>query len=116
MSPEIRHNVVAKYIMLKVDLSHEDGTVTMNNNDNPIEWVKVLVSEMNGSVCMDKLQDDEEPREPGDRAPRRSVEQWRNAMYAKLSTTQVTLSDVQNSSISKFADVERRIRRIEEHV
>ena len=37
-------------------------------------------------------------------------------MYAKLSTTQVTLSDVQNSSISKFADVERRIRRIEEHV
>ena len=70
---------------------------------------------MNGSVCMDELQD-ELPREHGDWAPRRLVEQWRNAMYAKLSTTQLTVSDVQNNTISKFADVERRIQRIEEHV
>ena len=86
VSPEIRHNVVAKYIMLKVDISL-DKPPNINDNENPIERIEVLVSEMNGSVCMDELRDNEEPREAGDRAPRRSVEQWRNAMYAKLSTT-----------------------------
>ena len=104
--------------MLKVNISL-DQPVNMNDNENPFGQAKaLLLSDMNGSVCMDKLQDDEEPREPcGDQVPQRSVlEQWRNTMYAKLSTTLLTVSDVQNNTISKFADVEQHVQRIEEHV
>ena len=46
VSPEIQHSIVAKHIMLNVDILL-DEPVNINDNGNPIEQVKVLVSEMN---------------------------------------------------------------------
>ena len=80
---DIRHRVIAKYILLGSDVA--DG-------DNPIEQTEVVSSENNGSVSIDECQDELEEGTGGTGTRGTRVNwnqaQWMSAIYAKVSSIQ----------------------------
>jgi hypothetical protein len=103
----IRQSVIAKFIRLESTIP--DGV-------NPIDKVEVIASECGGNVSHSL---DEIPNEGGDgggggSALVRSNTHWRTAIYAKASGTSVRVTELQNNQLAEFAELKRRLKRMEE--
>ena len=110
VSPDIRREVVAEYIKLETTLG--DGV-------NPIEKLEVVCSESQGIVNLDVIECSNQEGfnlirgMGGTTNSNAAATQWRHVIYAKLNTTQATVSDVQNHQVSKLAELNGRIRHVE---
>ena len=86
---------------------------------NPIDKLEVVCSESQGIVNLDVVkrsdQDDFDSIRGigGTTNSNAAATQWRHVIYAKLNSTQATVSDVQNHQVSKLAELDGRIRHVE---
>jgi hypothetical protein len=102
----IRHSVTGKFIRLKSTIP--DGV-------NPIDKVEVIASECGGNVSLDEIPNEEGGGDgDGGSALVRSNTQWRTAIYAKASGTSVRVTEMQNNQLAEFAELKRRLKRMEE--
>lgn len=101
---DIRYSVNNKFIDLDSDW---DG--------NPMERLQVAASEVNGTVTLDPLPNEGELLAGAVAGGNATVQnrEWNNAIYSKVSSTQVKVTEMQNHQIAKFADQDRRLRRLE---
>eukprot|EP00536_Pseudo-nitzschia_multiseries_P010627 jgi/Psemu1/26577/gm1.26577_g len=88
VSPDIRHQVTAKYIQLEAGL--DDGV-------NPVKKVMIFASEHGGCVSLDEIEDNM------DDLMTQLGQQWRNSIYAKPSSNQVELGEPMNFVIANLA-------------
>ena len=109
ISDDVRRQVVSNFIRLDTGLL--DG-------DNPVKKIEVIASESEGSVALDELVDDDVDEQGEGGGARgggigRNGIQWRTGIYAKLCSTQAKVGDIHNHQVARFAELERRIRRME---
>ena len=105
LPPDIRQEMVAKFIRMEANIP---------NNANPIKRVEVLAAENQGTVNFDEIPNDlREGGGIGIAGGLRSTAQWRTAMYAKASTSQVRITEIQQLQVAKHAEIERRLKKIE---
>jgi hypothetical protein len=107
----ILNRAVSKFILLESPIA--DGV-------NPIERVEVIASEFGGTINLDEIPNEVPegatatataiPGGVGGGGGDRMSQQWRNAIYAKVSNIQTNVTAMQNLNIAKFATLERRLR------
>ena len=99
--------------MPKTDASCRGAAINVHDGDNvnPNNAVKVLASEMNSIVVFHEMQNEDGTIfcNPCDHVSQRSVEEWSQAIFHKLNATQLNVSTIGNSTMSKFADIDTRL-------
>ena len=104
---DLCHNVTSRFILLESTLA--DGI-------NPIEKVEVIASQMGGTISLDEIPDDALNGRAGQNLALRTNVQWRNAIYAKVASISLKVTEMQNQQIAHIADVDRRLRRLTQMV
>jgi len=100
----VRTRIVAAYGAL-------DENTRLPLNENPVEKVLLVVSETDGEVNFDEVPDDI-PAVAGGQAD--AV--WRNAMYAKVTSVQRNMIDMQNTMVNHHAATDHRLSNLEANV
>lgn len=110
----ILNRAVSKFILLESPIA--DGV-------NPIERVEVIASEFGGTINLDEIPNEVPegatatataiPGGVGGGGGDRMSQQWRNAIYAKVSNIQTNVTAMQNLNIAKFATLHSCPRTLE---
>mmetsp|Transcript_19055 Transcript_19055/g.53103 ORF Transcript_19055/g.53103 Transcript_19055/m.53103 type:complete len:136 (-) Transcript_19055:34-441(-) len=103
----LKHQIIQRYELLEGRM--EEG--------NPIKRIRVVASNVDGIVWLDKIQLNDDDEEGGGGtgeggALARGGQQWRNVIYAKLCTAQTNVGEIRNHQLSELAELKRQIRTV----
>ena len=96
-------------LSLKNRIVHSYRGLSALEDKNPIQKVELFISNVNNVTCLQEIPVDE--TKLGLYAAREGQE-WRNIMYAKMTTNQRNTSEIRNELLAHVADTKRELRLI----
>ena len=96
--PDLRQLIVNRYSLL----NRTEAEV------NPIRQIRIIPSNHDGVVHMDEIPDEDTADREGGFG--RGGQEWRNAIYAKICTTQTNVAEIKNHQLTELAEIKRQLR------